>query len=1551
MRAWLRAGCPRLALTLAAVLLGTGVSSAFTVYDVWVAFHANGGEASQSQVLYRQDSSQSALYEALPTATRTGYDFAGWTTSSGTSVEAYSRVVLGLTDLYATWTPATYTVVFNPNGAGTNTVSQTMTYDVSATLKPNTFAYEGHAFLGWNDALYDLSYVTNSVGGSNVVSTVSNLTSTVKYADGAKVLNLAAGGSCDLYAIWKPNSYTVRFNPGSTRANGTMGDLGVNYGQVVALPANTYSRAGYTFAGWATQAGAAAVLADHATVSNLAVSANAVVNLYATWKGVSQTVSFDPGSPGSYVSSSNYVGATFGDLPDPGVKDGFVFAGWRYFDAESDRWRPVYPDTKVPGSFEGTNVSLVARWKDAGASTNLTFREVFRYTGVNTGLLTFSWRTSCEDFYIDARGATNYTDYLEFLVDGHRQSVLCGIQDEPVPGSYKVGSGSTAGLADTAHTYVWRYVKDGADEEGEDTGWVDNIRWTDVPPGVILATSNVYTGTLRRDFSVRYYANNETGFIDQRSYTTTNGLFQEIIDLPVREGYHCAGWHTDPTNGVWVNAETSVKEGLALDWVELTNTLGRTVLNRYEENGTNYTVYAVPLYYSATNRLDLYAHWVKDPQRISFNANGGEGTMTTMIVESNAVATVSSNLFERFGCEFKGWTTNACAVGGYGEPFLPDGGSIAGVTNDVVLYAAWNWVESRRPPSPDAAYTNMWSVSMETNGAGVLTFDWRSACEPDLVVSGRVVRTDGVAFCTNNVEMLWLAGTNALSTVVLTNLEDAVHSFLWTFQKDLGGDDPAAAAAVTNIRWQAFVDVVFDDGFGGTNGVRFLEGDPYGDRFPVDPVNGDGAFLGWYTAEEGTNGVQITSASNVCLAVTNLYARWGRPVGYSFDSNGGGMQLAGVSNKTFVVGKAVGPLPDPGTVPGMTFAGWRYRTPEGGWAQIYAWDPLPDPEDIDVGTNGVYAFEARWKPDLFGDGSTNEIYGAFTTNGIGVLRYDWRTSCEGFWVSPDGTTNLTDYAEFLVDGVRAAVLDGIHASFVPAAYTNGTGAAFTGAWRYVKDGNVDEGDDLAQVTNVVWCPAHWIVFHANDGRGGSTNLLYVLDESYGVLPELEGGPAGRSHFAGWWTSPDGGRVVTVGDVVRADVTDLYAHWTGNAYSVVFDPNGGSGDMDRQEFVYGEPQALRANAFTKYARSFVGWSLSSTGEVAFADCERVADLSETEGALVTLFAVWGSRVTADKKFWPADGAFDGGVAATWDGWIEDGDGGCAGTILLKTSKARNGFCTVSGSIQMLGRKKAGVLREKMPAEAGEVSVNLTVRGTDERLLLTFGANGFQGEFGNYTVFGARNVWSLKKAPLAARTDATHRNTAWSAALEPVAAVGERTELANGYLALSAAIKSRGKASVRGVAPDGTKISTGGQVIVGDGYLAVPVIAPMYSKKGGFGLLMRFGTASNEVVHASRWDASASRASFVAGLTPATAVERVDPARLSRKVDVLLGGAVPATVSCTTRTGLFRGTYRETSLETGRKVSYGVNGVMVGEDGYGAAVNKSAGSMPVVTGNNR
>ena len=298
--------------------------------------------------------------------TKTGYTFTGWYTDEDCTHKYTEDKIVGNITLYAGWRPNTYTVVFDKNG-GTGSMSNlAMTYDVAKALTSNSFSRAGYKFKGW----------ATSASGS------------VKYTDGQSVRNLTATDkdTVHLYAVWELVAYTVKFN--ANGGSGSMGNQQHIVGQSLALTANTFSRTGYTFKGWATSSGGDVVYTDGQSVKNIG-SAGSTVNLYAVWQINVLTVKYHAnGGTGSLGDQQiNYNQS--GSLTPVGsnvVREYYTFKGW----ATSAGGEVVYADgaeitNNITADGDGV-LNLYAVWeRNKCVVTFIVDGEVYAYLEVDAG--------------------------------------------------------------------------------------------------------------------------------------------------------------------------------------------------------------------------------------------------------------------------------------------------------------------------------------------------------------------------------------------------------------------------------------------------------------------------------------------------------------------------------------------------------------------------------------------------------------------------------------------------------------------------------------------------------------------------------------------------------------------------------------------------------------------------------------------------------------------------------------------------------------------------------------------------------------------------------------------------------------------------------------------------------------------------------------------------------------------------------------------------------------------------------------------------------------
>ncbi|MEE3403951.1 MAG: InlB B-repeat-containing protein [Acutalibacteraceae bacterium] len=141
------------------------------------------------------------------------------------------------------------------------------------------------------------------------------------------------------------------------------------------------------------------------------------------------------------------------------------------------------------------------------------------------------------------------------------------------------------------------------------------------------------------------------------------------------------------------------------------------------------------------------------------------------------------------------------------------------------------------------------------------------------------------------------------------------------------------------------------------------------------------------------------------------------------------------------------------------------------------------------------------------------------------------------------------------------------------------------------------------------------------GGEGTTGSMEPQNVYAGVKAQLANNGFTKTgySFAGWATTANGDKAYDNGEaiIVTEDIT-LYALWSANPYEVVFNANGGTGDMTNQTISYNASANLTANAYTKTGHDFMGWTATEGGTtVDYAD--QASYTMNTLGA--TLYAVW------------------------------------------------------------------------------------------------------------------------------------------------------------------------------------------------------------------------------------------------------------------------------------------------------------------------------------------
>lgn len=146
-----------------------------------------------------------------------------------------------------------YKITYNANGGSGAPGQQTKWAGTNITLSSTKPTRTGYSFQGW----------ATSSGGS------------VAYASGA---TYSANANVTLYAVWKANTYAVKYN--ANGGSGAPSQQTKTYGVTLTLSSTKPTRTNYNFKGWGTSSGSTTV----AYAAGASYTKNAAITLYAIWE-------------------------------------------------------------------------------------------------------------------------------------------------------------------------------------------------------------------------------------------------------------------------------------------------------------------------------------------------------------------------------------------------------------------------------------------------------------------------------------------------------------------------------------------------------------------------------------------------------------------------------------------------------------------------------------------------------------------------------------------------------------------------------------------------------------------------------------------------------------------------------------------------------------------------------------------------------------------------------------------------------------------------------------------------------------------------------------------------------------------------------------------------------------------------------------------------------------------------------------------------------------------------------------------------------------------
>ncbi len=878
-----------------------------------------------------------------------------------------------------------------------------------------------------------------------------------------------------------------------------------------------------------------------------------------------------------------------------------------------------------------------------------------------------------------------------------------------------------------------------------------------------------WTSTAVTKYYVTFDANGGSGSMDEQEFT--DGVSDTLnANAFTRNDYVFAGWNTeeDGTGTAYADgASITLTESITLyaQWTRadatkyyvtfnanggsgsmaaqgldknVAGTLNANTFTRddytfagwnTEADGTG-TAYADGASIILTESITLYAQWTSTAVTkyyVTFDANGGSGSMVAQEIEAGVAANLNANAFTRNDYTFAGWNTEADGTG----TAYADGEAIT-LTESITLYAQWTWTGTTKYYVTFVANGGSGSMDEQEFVDGVAgALNANAFTRNDYVFAGWNTEEDGTGTSYADGESVTL--TESITLYAQWTRADATKYYV-TFNANGGSGIMAAQGLDKNVV--------------GTLNANAFTRDDY-------------RFIGWNTEADGTGTDYADEGSITLTESITLYAQWNSTAVtkyyVTFDANGGSGSM---DEQEFVADTAQSLNANSFTRANYTFAGWNAEA--GGTGTAYA-----DGESITL-TESITLY-AQWTSTAVtkyyvtfdangGNGSMDEqefvdgVSEILDTNAFTRNDYvfaGWNTEEDGTGTAyADGasvtlTESITLYAQWTPALTTKYYVtfnaNGGSNTMAPQAFDKNTAGnlnanAFTRidyrfiGWNTKADGTGTSYADLDSITltESVTLYAQWeytlvskyfVTFVANGGNGTITTQEF----EEGVAANLDANPFEKLNyeFTGWNTKADGtGTSYADGEsVTLTESITLYAQWKSTIvtkYFVTFVGNGGSGSMDEQEFVEGVAENLDANSFTRTDYVFKGWNTKADGTgTSYADTDSIT-LTES----ITLYAQWES--TIEIKYFVTFVANGGSGTMDEQAFVE----GVAGNLNA------NAFTRADHVFVSWNTKEDGTGTEYTNRQSITLTESITLYaqwrfGVSTKYTVTFNANGGTG----------------------------------------------------------------------------------------------------------------------------------------------------------------------------------------------------------------------------------
>ena len=655
---------------------------------------------------------------------------------------------------------------------------------------------------------------------------------------------------------------------------------------------------------------------------------------------------------------------------------------------------------------------------------------------------------------------------------------------------------------------------------------------------------------------------------------------------------------------------------------------------------------------------------------VTYNGNGSDGgtavTDTNSPYESGATVTVLSNTWTKTGYTFANWNT---AADGSGDDYNPS--QTFSITTNTTLYAQWeandyaitlNANGGSSAGSATATYdaTSLSSISAPTySGYVVEGYYAEAGCTTKVASANGTLVEDVTGYTDEDGKWVRASATTlyakweAAPTDKFHFVATTSNSGSWSASSDLKSITTSNAASVLTGGTME----LSNEGKTATYDSKGIKVNQNADYFKITLTSGTFAVgdvitvdatqelcftnNGTYSATNITSSKTYTITSTDGLAGNStIYVHRGAGTGTTIKE----ITITAASSSTYTVSFSDGTCGDHGTYTGTS------QTQGSAGAEVTLPTVTPD---------SGYRFDG-WYTNNNGTG-TKYAAGATMIPVADQTLYAWYV--QTFTVTYDATDKTSGSAPSDTNspydtGSDVTVL-GNSGTLAKTYYT------FAG-WNTDDEvssvgSHYNEGDVLTGISeNTTFYPVwkHQVNLAVSPANSGTITAAYgsTGDDYYGkaegdaftsgglvshnVYLTLTAIPATGYHFDTthlidgdphpWGAgtgSTDNPASVPVGD------NKTYtAYFAGNTYQVVFNANGGTGEMANQNFTYGTAQNLTDNSFTRDGFIFDGWNTAADGSGNdYANQAEVSNLSAEHEGTVTLYAKWAQTATITVTF--------------------------------------------------------------------------------------------------------------------------------------------------------------------------------------------------------------------------------------------------------------------------------------------------------------------------------